>query len=219
MKWGNNMTTNKEAKTLYFEGAGMDFEPHEFSDIGNYRIRTAFTNLDGEKFYLEMGRGAIHGHKGKSKKLTIISEWGLYAPHVFKITGDNDDENKNHISTDWKHTRDNYQYTKKDITEWVNKNLNCDFDTIQVLDFFYGYRVHADNRGYNFMETIDLNHERAIKRKEAYNAIDTEYRTLLNEKYSKIGLLEMDDEGITIRCHASDEALGDIPRVKRIPIM
>lgn len=68
------------------------------------------------------------------------------------------------------------------------------------------------------MDNIDLNHERAVKRKEAYHAIDMEYRTLLNKKYSKIILKEMDDESITIRCYASEKSLGDIPRVKRILI-
>jgi hypothetical protein len=45
-----------------------------------------------------------------------------------------------------------------------------------------------------------------------------EYRKLLNEKYSKIGLLEMDNDSITVRCHASDKALGDNPRTKKIKI-
>lgn len=207
-------------KVLYFEGAGMDFyeEAEKNSDVGNFRIRTVFKNNDGIPYFIEMGRGAKHGYKGRSKKLTVINEWALYVSCLFEITGDNDDENKNRVKTDWKHTRDNYLYTKEDITKWINKNLNCNFDTIQVLDLFYGYRVFAD-KGYNFMEDIELDHVRAAKRKEAYDNIDMEYRALLNEKYSKIGLQEMDHKSITIRCHASDKALGNIPRIKRIEII
>lgn len=68
--------------------------------------------------------------------------------------------------------------------------------------------------------SIDLNHERAAKRKVAYENTDMEYRKALNEKYSIIGLLEMDQDSITIRCHVSDQAMNriNLPRVQRIEI-
>lgn len=203
---------------LYFEGAGMDFygqEQTNFSDVGNFRIRTAFRNLDGIEYYIELGRGTRYNEKGK-----LISEWTLRIDHLFKIEDRHKEElaaGAYEIKKDWQEIK-KLNYTKEDITKWINENLNCNFDTMEVLHNFYGYRVHADNGGYNLMENIDLNHERAAKRKETYHNIDMEYRKLLNEKYSKIGLVDMDDKTITIRCHASDKALGNITRVKTIAI-
>ncbi|MDO7204271.1 hypothetical protein Q5M85_09075 [Paraclostridium bifermentans] len=37
-----------------FEGAGMNIY-EEGSDVGNYRIRTAFIDNNGNKIYLELG--------------------------------------------------------------------------------------------------------------------------------------------------------------------
>ena len=37
-------------KILLFEGAGMNIY-EEGSDVGNYRIRTAFINGDGDKIF------------------------------------------------------------------------------------------------------------------------------------------------------------------------
>ncbi|MCM3227547.1 hypothetical protein [Terribacillus saccharophilus] len=206
-------------KILYFEGAGWDFYSEEqtaFSDVGNFRIRTAFKNLDGTKIYIELTNGARHDTT--KEKPVVLTQFALYISHLSKIDG-TDDENKRCIKHDWKAVR-LLNYTKEDITRWINENLNCDFDTISVLDSFYGYHAHGDKHGtYNLMEDIDLNHARAVARKEAYNKIDEEYRTKLREKYSVTNLLEMDDASITIRCHASDQKLKELPRVQRVPVL
>lgn len=194
-------------KILYFEGAGMDYETNEHSNVGNYRIRTAFTNNDGIQYYIELGRAAR-----RNKKYKTTSEWALRIDHLFKLV-----HGGYEIKKDWNSIAQ-LNYTNEDITKWINENLNCSFDTIQVLDFFHGYRVHKDNGHYNLMEEHNINHELAGKRREAYNKVDMEYRKLLNEKYSKIGLLEMDNDNITVRCYASDKALGDNPRTKKIKI-
>jgi hypothetical protein len=209
-------------KTLYFEGAGMNFygEQPDHIDVGNFRIRTSFKNLDGKQIYLEMGNG--HRHDLTKKKPKIITKWALHIDFVHEVTSDPkiDDCNKSRIAYDRKHTNDNYMYTKADITRWVNENLNCDFDTIEVLDVFYGYRVHGGNRTDNLMEDIELNHARAKARREAFEKVDAEYREALNEKYSKISRTDMDGESITIRCYASDQALGktNLPREQRIEV-
>lgn len=207
-------------KVLYFEGVGVDFYSEEqtnYSDVGNFRIRTAFKNLDGKQIYIEMGNCIRHDWTNKKPKK--ITDFALRIDHLFEIVHNNgsDDENKTGIVFNWKSVQ-KLNYTKQDITKWINENLNCDFDTIQVLDFFYGYRVHGEGRTYNFMEDIELNHARATARKEQYNKVDLEYREYLNEKYSKIGLFGMDSESITIRCHASDQALKDKPRVQKIAV-
>nr|WP_156736427.1 hypothetical protein [Mycobacterium sp. E3298] len=229
-------------KTLYFEGAGMDYEANENSNVGNYRIRTAFTNKLGEEFYIELGRGYRRNEKGKT-----ISEWALRIDFLFSFEDQRKREaaeqfnrdlyieyRKNNISYEkWQNKKvieppynrklnhldiSKTDYTKESITEWINANLNCDFDTIEVLDMFYGYRVHADNRGYNLIDNHDVNHELASKRREAYNKVDMEYRHLLNEKYSQISLMSMDESSITIRCYASELKIGLNPREKTIQI-
>lgn len=208
-------------KVLYFEGAGMDFyeeESKKFSDVGNFRIRTSFFNNEGVQYYLELGNSVRYDKKGK-----VRQGYGIHVDHWFKISdkllNEKDYEHGYEIKKDFLTYRE-IDYTKKNITQWINENMNCSFDTIEVLCNYYGYRVHGDNGTYNLMETIDLNHERAKKRKEKYDEIDMEYRKTLNEKYSKIGLLEMNAESITIRCHASKESLQgkNLERIVRIPI-
>lgn len=209
----NEKLDNEMKKVLYFEGAGMDYELNNYSDVCNYRIRTSFFNNEGIQYYIELGRSWRPTNKKK-----INFEWALRIDHLFLVE-DRDSDNYE-ISTDWKKIRE-LDYTTKDITKWINENLNCSFETIQVLNNFYGYRVHGDHGVYVPMEEIELNHERAIARKEAYNKIDMEYRSLLNEKYSIIGMNGMDSESISIRCHASSKALeiaGLEQRIVRIPI-
>lgn len=208
-------------KTLYFEGAGMDFydEAAKHSNVGNFRIRTVFSNLDGKQIYLEMGRGSSYGYKGRSKKLKVISEWALYIASMHEVTGGPDDENNSRIPYDWRDVRDNNSFSKEDITAWINKNLNCDFETIEVIDRFYGYHTFSQS-GYVPMEEIELNHERAAKRKEVYEQQDLKYRELLNHRFSVIGLQDMDAESLTIRSHASEESLtrANLPRIQKFVI-
>lgn len=190
---------------LYFEGAGMDYETNENSDVGNHRIRTAFINNEGTQYYIELSNIRRSNDKNKT-----ISEWGLHVDQLFEIVDGERTKFGKFVHS---------SYTKGDITNWINTNLNCSFETIQVLNMFYGYWVHAEKDQYNLINNHIVDHEQAEKRKFAYNKVDTEYRTLLNEKYSRIRLLEMDENSITIYCYASDKALGDIQRIKRIEIV
>jgi len=186
---------------LYFEGAGGDYDSNEKSDIGNYRIRTAFKNDEGKLIYLEMG-----GHDfGDKKKGT---HWKTHIDHLFYITNDNDDNcNNNRINYNWQDIKDNVTYTKKDIIKCINKLCNTNFDTMEVLDFMENYRVHGGNYKYNLMDSHIVNKKRTEARKKVYKEVDMDYRKKLNEKYSKISLLKMDDESITIRCYASSQSM------------
>lgn len=177
-------------KVLYFEGAGMEIY-EEGSNVGNYRIRTAFLNNEGNSIYLELG-----GHKFNDKKK---SEWRSHVDYVFNIN------NEEKIYQCPKN--DMNGYTKEEITKWVNKTFNTNFEDIEVLHDMEGYRVHGDNGNKNLMDNHILNRKRTEARIKAYNDIDMYYRTKLNEKYSKIGLLKMDNDTITIRCYASKESL------------
>lgn len=187
-------------KTLYFEGAGMNMnnEDGKCSDVGNYRIRTAFTNDKGDKIYLELSRGtswrynSLNGGK-KLLKPKIASRFALVIDSVHYITGGTNDENEHNIKYDWKDTINNYSYTKENIIKWVNTHLNCAFDTMEVLDDMEGYRVFKDHKGYNLMENHVVNPARTIARNEAYNMIDQVYREHCQEKYSVISLMSMGD--------------------------
>lgn len=205
---------------LYFEGAGMDFygeEQTKFSDVGNFRIRTAFKNNYGIPFYIELGSTYTYNPKNNKE----IIDWNLRIDHLFKL----EDRFKGEYITGGYEIKTNHleirklHYTKETITKWINENLNCSFDTIQVLHSFYGYRVHGDTENpFNLMEDIDVNHDRAKARKESFQKIDMEYRKALNERYSKISLCDMDDKSLTIRCYASDESLSKtkLPRINKV---
>ena len=211
---------NEGKKVLYFEGAGSDFVQNEVngSDVLNYRIRTSFLNNDGEQIYIELGNAYQRDIKGKATE-----KMGTWVDFCFKVPSDKNEEiryseiynrSKEHLELN------EMDYTKENLTQWINERLNCSFDTIHVLDEFYGYHTHGENGVYNLMDNIELNHERAAKRRQAYENIDTVYKTTLNEKYSVIVLMEMNDTSITIKTHVSDSKLNasNLERIKVIPV-
>lgn len=183
----------KAVKVLYFEGAGA--VPR--GDVENCRIRTAFTNDEGEKFYLELW-GIDVTPKSPERYKGYVNA-GI-VDYCYILDGDEET-----IRFDIEQR--NFEYSKQRILEFVNDNMNCSFDEIKVLDMFDGYRVHKGGGGYNFIEDYKHNEARAEARRKAYNTIDMEIREKLGEKYSVITLWAMDDESITVRCHASDRAM------------
>lgn len=200
-------TTNK---VLYFEGAGMDFEQNNLnqSDVLNHRIRTSFKNNDGIVFYLEMGN--VYQRDKKSK---VTEKMMCRIDYCFKVKDlEIDDQpyykhfNFNEFNTKKIELRE-IDYTKENLTKWINETLNCSFDTIEVINRFYGYHVHGDNGIYNQMEDIELNHKRAAKRSQAYdNAMDYYKNT---RKFPCLTVLEMLEDGLSIRCNAyKDELKG-----------
>lgn len=187
-------------KKLLFEGAGMDYEVNEESNVGNYRIRTSFLDNKNKAIYLELGGHEFETGKGKKK----VKAWRAHVDFVFNIIETEKD-------TKYLYPENNMiGYTKEEITRWVNKTFDCNFDTIEVLDFMEGYRVHKDTKGYNLMNDHIVNRERTIARKEAYKKIDMEFRNKLNEKYSVLTLLETNENNIVVRCHAAKEHLQKV---------
>lgn len=202
---------------LYFEGAGMDYEVNNESDVTNYRIRTSFKNLDGIQYYIEMGRCPNYDFSKRSPKL--LTEWGMRIDHLFKT----EDRFREELATRGYEIKVNFRelreilYTKENIVNWINENLNCNFTDMNVLDRFYDYCVHGDNE-FNLMEDIELNHERATKRKQAFEKVDKVYREATSSKYSVISLTYMDSKSISIHCHAAEEKLNGMERKKTILI-
>lgn len=201
-------------KVLYFEGAGMEVY-EKGSNVGNYRIRTSFLNNEGEHIYLELS-GVNHNNK-KAK----LFGWKTYIDHVFNISISTD-ENESRISVNTK-TIDGY--SKDSIINWINQNLNCSFEDMEILDRMEDYSVHGGYKNgeyiYNLMDNHTVNEARTKARKEAFNKVDVEYRTGLDEKYSKISLVSIDPDSITIKCFASETALqkAGLERTRVIPVI
>jgi len=206
---------------LYFEGAGWsDADSSKATNVSNCRIRTAFVNNEGKMIYLELQGNGKPQYKSYGKFSGEVLDIVLFIDFCFEITdinGKNDDCNKSRLGYD-KTSMKSIDYTKENIVAWVNKALNCSFDSMEVLHDFEGYRVHADSQGYNLMNNHVVNPARTLARISAYKVIDLSYREHCKDKYSVIGVTSMDDQSITIKCHASEQRLKDKPRVVVIPV-
>lgn len=144
-------------KILLFEGAGC--VPR--GDVENCRIRTAFTNDEGKRIYLEITGSETTKHTPEHLKeyTNAAHVW-----HCFQCTDEtpNDDCNL-HRLRDPKgkaFERYNFEYSRAGILEFVNKNLHCSFEAIEVCDGYEpgAYRVHGDKHGIrNLMEEYKRN--------------------------------------------------------------
>lgn len=203
-------------KTLYFEGAGC--EGTQRNDVENCRIRTAFTNNDGKKIYLELMSGAIpEGH--------------LYVDFCHYITLDKDDCNESRIK-EVERQLNGLSYTKVDILKLVNEKLNCSFDEIVILPWLSGYYVHEKTaRGcnkYSLMEDFTNIPERTVEREHVYKEVAKEYfeniykehieknpkSAHLLSKYGTWSLVSMDDKTMTLKSHTYKELIDDDQRIK-----
>jgi len=144
-------------KTLYFEGAGC--VPR--GEVENCRIRTAFRNDEGKAIYLEII--GVETTKHSPSRYNHYTNYG-FVDHCHYITGDHDDCN-NHTLPQERNT--NFEYTKANILAFVN-SLGCSFDQIVVLPNLAGYRVHTDDRGYNFGDEFQYNEERTVRAEEIH---------------------------------------------------
>lgn len=144
-------------KTLYFEGAGCTNSSN--SDMKNCRIRTAFTNEDGRKIYLELtSREKTKYDKKNSmfEELELGECIGFIDFAMYIDTESTDPCNETRIKLD---NRLTYKYDKESVLSLVNDNFNCKFDKIVVLPFLSGYCVHGEKRSYNLMDDYNHNQE------------------------------------------------------------
>jgi hypothetical protein len=135
-------------KTLYFEGAGC--VPR--GEVENCRIRTAFHNDKGEAIYLELI--GVEVTKKSVKSIQKYENAG-FVDSCFYIRGDDDDNNH----TIHHRNSKTFEYSKQGILNIVN-SLECSFDSVVILPSLAGYRVHGNNRGYNFGDEFKFNAER-----------------------------------------------------------
>jgi hypothetical protein len=185
----------KAVKVLFFEGAGCA----ERGDLENCRIRTAFRNDEGKAFYLELS--GIEPLKKMPERWKYFKSIG-FVDYCYELGKDGEKlrtDIEDHI----------FEYSKQSILDFVNMELGCSFTDIVITDMFYGYRVHKDGGGYNFMEDHDWNVEKAHAARMAFFNIDMAIRKQLGEKYSKISLHEIGSDSITVRCYASEKSMRD----------
>ena len=195
MKLYTQADAEKAVKVLFFEGAGLA----ERGDVENCRIRTAFKNDKGERFYLELsGMEVTHKSPERFKKYRNAG----FVDYCYQL-GEDDEKIRFDIE------KKEYEYSKAGILDFVNTELGCSFTDIVIADMFYGYRVHKDGGGYNFMEDHNFDHEKATRARNAYNEIDMKIRKQLGEKWSKISLHEVGEDSILVRCYASDKSMRD----------
>lgn len=180
-------------KILWFEGAGCV----ERGDVENCRIRTAFMNDEGKRYYLELIGMEVTRHS--PERYNRFFNVGIvdYCYELGKDGGRFD------IGVN----RQEFEYNKKNILKIVNNRFGCSFDEIKITDMFFGYRVHKSGGGYNFMEDYNFDEAKADACRVAYNAIDMQIRERLCEKWSKISLHEIGEDSITVRCYASDKSM------------
>lgn len=161
-------------KVLYFEGAGCEDTCR--GEISNCRIRTAFTNKEGRKIYLELSGYEKTGED--EKKYHRFEEYKIgdaigFVDSCHYISNDKsiDDENMLRLPCERK---SNIRYSYMGILDFVNRQCKCSFDSIEVLGDLSGYRVFSDKtretsntyKAYNYGDEFEYNTELENIRKE-----------------------------------------------------
>lgn len=193
-------------KTLYFEGAGWSGAQVGKTDILNCRIRTAFSNNEGRKVYLEILAHEVR--RDRSKDLGI--ETGLAAGYVDSahwITDDPaiDDCNASRINLEDRFFLYNYETLK----EYINKNFNCSFEKIQVLNELTGFRVFNDAGKYgtfafyNYGDEFKFDEEKTRKRLEKAAELKQYFETFM--KYDNSSYWVADNGDLIVRINTYDE--------------
>lgn len=184
---------NEAVKVLFFEGAGCA----ERGDLENCRIRTAFTNDEGRRFYLELS--GVEVTKNTPKNWRHFRNI-CFVDYCYELGKDGEK-----IRFDIEKYK--FEYDRESILHFVNSVMGCSFTDIRIADRFYDYMTHKNGGGYNLMEDHDFDDVKADKARKAFHDIDMKIRQQLGEKWSKISLHEIGEDSITVRCYASDKSM------------
>lgn len=144
-------------KKLYFEGAGFSGADISKATVGNCRIRTAFHLDDGQPVYLEISAFEVSKYSAASCK---AFRYAGTVDHFFHICEDGKRYTRKHFQ--------HFEYNHAEILRLVN-SLGASFDAVEVLPDLSGYRVHADNGGYNYGDEFQPDRE-MIRAREAVGA-------------------------------------------------
>lgn len=194
-------------KVLYFEGAGCV----PCNNVENCRIRTAFTNRDGKKIYIEL----LSGCKNRIKYPKIISEDGyLCCNYCHYITEDPeiDDCNYSRLDCERNQNMEKLKYTKENILTFVNENCNADFEEVVILDSLAGFCVHSDSgkyntpERYNYGDVFNYDAELTRRRREKVEEMKKEFCVLFNQKYDNTSYY-IENGNLTVRINTDEKAL------------
>lgn len=170
-------------KTLYFEGAGCV----PCGDLENCRIRTAFTLDSGNKIYLEITAIAVD-NKHTAASLRNFTNCA-FIDHCYYITGCHEDCNENVHPVERK---THFEYNRENLLKFVN-SLGASFDEVVILPDLAGYRVHADNRGYNFADEFYYDVERTEQAEKIKQYFYDFEKNELGKKYPNFSIYFKDD--------------------------
>jgi len=140
--------------TLIFDGAGS-----EMFEVGNCRIRTKIRNNEGRLIYLEINGFQNSGKTPNyAKGLNIIGhvDCCFYADSSWDARSNNSSK-LSHV------TKKHFEYNKENILKLVNEDLNCSFDSLEVVN--NGLHVHSTKEplcdcsviGYTPFEEVKIN--------------------------------------------------------------
>ena len=232
---------NKDNHILYFEGAGV--EGTQRNDVENCRIRTAFTNNEGKKIYIEFTSWertvyrtrSIRGNKPLKNPVPIKTYTAINCDHCHYITPDKDDCNENVLPCE--RNSCNWEYTKENILKFVNENCNCSFTEMKVLPFLSGYHVHDKTEngcGKHFMmeDFVDIP-ERTEARQKIYYHTAKEYFSAIYDKHitknpsvaylkPRFGSYSVecyDENTITIKSYTYSALIDDNERIKTFDVI
>ena len=204
-------------KVLYFEGAGCV----PCNDVENCRIRTAFTNNEEKKVYIEFISGYKHtvveyGKNGrKLKNPKTISESGyLFCDYCHYITDDPeiDDCNVSVLECERNSSIEKVKYTKENILNFVNIYCNADFDEIVILDNLAGFRVFSDGKhntfsAYNYGDEFNYNKELTEKRIDKVKEMKKYFSKLFNQEFDNTSYYIKKDGKLEVKINVSDRSL------------
>lgn len=178
----------RKEKILYFEGAGWSGANADYNGL-NCRIRTAFTNKQGKKIYLEILGCKKHKHSPKE----YPNIYGMI-DFCHYITDDPaiDDCNNSPVKFNRKRVERNnivFDYTLENIRLFINKYCKCSFTKVVILPDYAGYQVFSENgkRGtfdaYNYGDTFNYNQELTEKITAKVEELKKYHAEIFNMKY------------------------------------
>jgi len=205
-------------KTLYFEGAGWSETAKEYGI--NCRIRTAFTNTKGRKIYLELMAGKKDKKYMKGPKYDMIPDIYTVVDSCHYITDDPkvDDCNASRIrGENGKALENNFNwmpYTLEDILNFINVNLDCDFDAVEVLPDYAGYHVFGDPKkyrtyaGYNYGDEFQYDSKLTAKITAKVEELKEKYSKLFHQRYDNTSYWREGND-LHVRINVSDKVMKE----------
>lgn len=112
---------------LLFVGMGWH-EAESSGDVENCRIRTILQNNKGLNIFIELGSGKNNSIKNDPKNY-------IYCDFCFIVPEKSEEPKYNYNNLQTNTWNQKIEWNKKNILDYVNKNLNCSFSEIIIDNF------------------------------------------------------------------------------------